>query len=179
MTYTFFVRTAGAMSDAIQALRRDAEGADPASLPFGATSLEDFVAQSLFTSRIAAGLLSVLAAASILLAAIGLYGVTAYAVAQRTSEIGIRVTLGARPEQILSGVLRQGLGFAVLGLGTGWLAAMALTRLGAPKLAGVSAMDPLIYCSTAIFVVAIAISAIAIPAWRAMRLDPTVALRYE
>jgi predicted permease len=177
--FTFFVRTTGSVTDAIAALQRDSRAIDPASPAFDATSLEDFIAQSLFTNKIAADLLSVLAATAILLAAIGLYSVMAYTVARRTSEIGIRVALGARPADVLGMVIRQGLVFGLAGLLLGSLGAAALARVLSSSLVAVSPVDPLVYSAAALFAVAIVLAATAIPARRAMRVDPMVALRYE
>ena len=177
--FTFFVRTTGSVTDAIAALLRDSRAVDPASPAFDATSLEDFIAQSLFTNKIAADLLSVLAGTAILLAAIGLYSVMAYTVARRTNEIGIRVALGARPADVLAMVIRQGLVFGLAGLILGSVGAAALARVLSSSLVAVSPVDPLVYSAAALFAVAIVLAATAIPARRAMRVDPMVALRYE
>ena len=179
MTYTFFVRTSGSLNDALAALGRDARKVDTASAPLSVFPLEEYILQSLFTNKIAADLLTILAATAIFLAAIGLYSVMAYSVARRTNEIGIRVALGARPGDVLRMVIRQGLVFGLTGLLIGAVAAAAIARVLASSLVAVSPVDPVVYAMAAAFAMAIVLAATAIPARRAMRVDPMVALRYE
>ena len=167
------------MSEAIAALRREAAAIDPALTIFDAEPMTEYVAASLFGAKIAASLLSVLSGLGLLLAAIGLYSVMAYAVAQRTSEIGIRVTLGAQPADIARLVMRQGLAFALAGLLMGSLAAAALARVVSAMLVGVSPADPLVYAVAAAFTMIVTLASAAIPAWRALRVDPAVALRWQ
>jgi ABC-type antimicrobial peptide transport system permease subunit len=100
-------------------------------------------------------------------------------VAQRTSEIGIRVTLGAQPRDIMRLVIRQGMTFALAGLLAGSLAAAALARVISSMLVGVSPADPLVYAVATVFTVLVALASAAIPAWRALRVDPAVALRWQ
>ena len=178
-TYTFYVRTSGSVGDAVGALGRDAHAVDAAARPLEVSTLEEFIQQSLFTNKIAADLLTILAGTAIFLAAIGLYSVMAYSVVRRTNEIGIRVSLGAQPGDVLGMVLHQGLVFGVAGLLAGSLAAVALARLLRSNLVAVSPVDPGVYALAAIFALAIILAATAIPARRAMRVDPMVALRYE
>ncbi len=176
---TFYVRTKGSVEQAIIALRREAQAIDPSVPVFNTTSLNESIAGSLFGQKIAATLLSVLAGSALLLASIGLYGVMAYSVAQRTNEIGIRMALGARPADILLMVARESLAFAVAGLGVGCVGAIALTRLISTMLVRVSPTDPGIYALVGAFTILIALAATAIPARRAMHVDPMVALRFE
>src|SRR5262249_54903827 len=143
------------------------------------TPLKDYIGISFFAQRIAASLLSVLAGIAFLLASIGLYGVMAHAVAQRTNEIGIRVTLGARRADVLRLVAGQGLGFALAGAAIGSAVALLLGRLVRAFLVNVSPTDPRIYAAAAGFAIALALVATAIPVRRALRVDPMVALRYE
>jgi ABC-type antimicrobial peptide transport system permease subunit len=103
----------------------------------------------------------------------------AYSVAQRTGEIGIRVTLGAQPREIMRLVMRQGMAFALAGLLVGSLAALALARLVSAMLVAVSPADPVVYAGAAAFTVLITLASVAIPAWRALRVDPAVALRSQ
>jgi ABC-type antimicrobial peptide transport system permease subunit len=133
----------------------------------------------LYGQKVAAILLNVLGGLGLLMAALGLYSVMSYSVAQRTAEIGIRVALGAKPRDMMLLVLRQSLGFAVTGLAVGSLAAALLARMVAAVLVSVSPADPLVYAGTAGFIVAIALLSAAIPAWRALRVDPMVALRCQ
>jgi predicted permease len=176
---TFDVRTSGSVNEAIAALRREAAAIDPALTIFDAEPMTEYVAASLFGAKIAASLLSVLSGLGLLLAAIGLYSVMAYAVAQRTGEIGIRVTLGAQPRDIMRLVIRQGLAFAAAGLVVGSLAAAALARVVAAMLVGVGPTDPLVYAAATGFTVLVTLASAAIPAWRALRVDPAMALRWQ
>jgi putative ABC transport system permease protein len=113
------------------------------------------------------------------LAAGGLYGVVSYGVTQRTKEIGIRVALGARREQLVRMVLGQGMVLVMLGLLIGTIGAMLAARLVASLLFGVDETDPLVFASAAVTLAAAAVLANLIPAWRAARLDPQAALREE
>jgi predicted permease len=179
MTYTFFVRTSGPLTDAMTALRRDAHAVDVGSAPLNVTTLEEFILQSLFTIKIAADLLTILAGTAIFLAAIGLYSVMAYSVARRTNEIGIRISLGAQSSDVLAMVVRQGLLLGFAGLAAGAVASVALARLLRSSLVSVSPADPAVYAAAAGFALVIVLVATAIPARRAMRVDPMVALRHE
>jgi predicted permease len=176
---TFNVRTSGPVNEAIAALRREATAIDPQLTIFDAEPMTEYVAASLFGAKIAANLLSVLSGLGLLLAAIGLYSVMAYAVAQRTGEIGIRVTLGAQPRDIMRFVIRQGLVFAAAGLVVGSLAAAALARVVAAMLVGVGPADAQVYAVAAAFTALVTLASAAVPAWRALRVDPAVALRWQ
>lgn len=176
---TFHVRTTGSMNEAIAAIRREAAAIDPSLTIFDAEPMTEYVSASLFGAKIAANLLSVLSGLGLLLAAIGLYSVMAYSVAQRTSEIGIRVTLGAQPRDIMQLVIRQGMRFAVAGLLVGALVAAALARVVSSVLVAVSPADPLVYTLAGVFTIFITLIAATIPARRALRIDPATALRFE
>lgn len=176
---TFHVRTSGSVSDAIAAIRRESAAIDPALTIFDAEPMNEYVAASLFGTKIAATLLGVLSTLGLLLAAMGLYSVMAYSVAQRTAEISIRVTLGAQPREVMRLVLRQGMIFALGGLFVGFLASAALARLVSAMLVTVSPADPLVYAAAAAFTLLIALASMAIPVWRALRVDPAVALRSQ
>jgi predicted permease len=176
---TFEVRTSGSVNEAIAGLRREAAAIDPGMTVFDAEPMTEYVAASLFGAKIAASLLSVLSGLGLLLAAIGLYSVMAYSVAQRTGEIGIRVTLGAQPRDIMRLVIQQGVTFAFAGLVVGSLAAAALARVVSAMLVGVGPADPAVYAAAAAFTVFVALVSAAIPAWRALRVDPAVALRWQ
>jgi predicted permease len=176
---TFYVRTSGSVEQAMLAIRRESHALDPALPVFNTTSLSEFITASLFGQKIAANLLSVLAGIGLLLAAVGLYGVMAYSVAQRTNEIGIRMTLGAQRGDVLGMVVRQGLKYVLPGFVVGAFLAAVLARAASAALVAVSPADPGAYGFAAVFIILVTVGSTAIPAWRAMRVDPMVALRYE
>ncbi len=179
MGVTFFVRTAGAPEAAIAAMRQAARATDPDVALFGAEPLTESIAAALFGQKVAASLLSVLGGVAVLLAAIGLYSVMAYSIAQRTHEIGIRIALGARPWDVIGMALRRGMAFAFGGLAIGLVGAVALTRLASAALIRVSPADPAIYAGVALFLAAIAGLASWLPARRAAKVDPMVCLRVQ
>jgi ABC-type antimicrobial peptide transport system permease subunit len=133
----------------------------------------------MFANRTAASLASVLGILGTLLAALGIYGVLSYGVSQRIREIGIRIALGAQRGHVLRLIVGRGLRLAVLGAAVGVIAAAAITHWMSSLLFGVSATDPLTFAVVLLLVTAVAALAAYIPARRAMRVDPVVALRYE
>jgi len=179
MGLAFYVSTLGSLSEAMQAIRRESQAVDAMVPAFEVMPLSEWIAGSLFGQRIAASLLSVLAAIAFVLASVGLYAVVAYTVAQRTQEFGIRLSLGAQPRDVLGLIVKQGLAFALTGTAVGAAITLLLGRTLKSFLVNMSAADPLIFTATTAFVVALALVAAAIPARRAMRVDPIVALRYE
>jgi putative ABC transport system permease protein len=142
-------------------------------------TLEQVLSASLARRRLYMILLGVFAGAALLLASVGIYGVVSYSVNQRTQEMGIRIAVGAERGDVLRLVLGQGARAALLGIAAGIAAALALTRLMASLLFGVSASDPLTFLAVATLLTLVALSASYIPARRAMRVDPMVALRHE
>jgi ABC-type antimicrobial peptide transport system permease subunit len=134
---------------------------------------------SLFPSRLAASLLGGFGVLALVLAAIGVYGVVAYSVSQRTREIGIRMALGARPGDVLRMVLRQGMVLAAAGLVVGLVGAVAATRLLESLLYEVSATDVGTYTAVSLLLTAVVFVACVVPAWRAARVDPVRALRWD
>ena len=161
------------------AVRRVVQGIDPDVFVPQLTPMTSLLAQRLAQPRFNMMLLGIFATVAMLLAAIGIYGVIAYSVTQRTREIGIRMALGAQRTQMLGMVLRQSLTVVTIGLVIGLLAAFAATRLLASLLYGVGANDILTYATVVLLLSAAALLASYIPARRAMRVDPMVALRYE
>src|SRR5947199_2012342 len=141
--------------------------------------MTNFLSTQLAQPRFNMMLLAVFAGIAMVLAAIGIYGVIAYSVAQRTREIGIRMALGAQRTQMLGMVLRQSLTVVVVGIAVGLVAAFGATRLLASLLYGVGANDILTYASVVFLLGAAALLATYIPARRAMKVDPMIALRYE
>lgn len=175
------VRTTGDPLSLAEAVRRECLAVEPGLVIFFTRSMETFAANlpAAFLRRYPALLLGVFAGLALLLAAIGIYGVMAYTVAQRTNEIGIRVALGAQTTDVLRLVLGQGLRLALAGVVVGVLAAFGLTRLLTSLLFGVSATDPLTFAALAALLLAVAALACYFPARRAASVDPLVALRYE
>jgi putative ABC transport system permease protein len=141
--------------------------------------MREIVSSSIAGRRFSMLLLGIFAALALVLAGVGIYGVISYAVAQRTHEIGIRMALGARPGDVLRVVVAQSMMPVLAGVGIGLAAALALTRLMANMLYGVKASDPGTFCAVALILSAVALAASIIPARRATRIDPTIALRHE
>ena len=162
----------GSISDAVQ-------GVNSQIVVYGAETMSDVIADSLAEKRFAMELLGVFAVLAVILSAVGIYGVISYIAAQRTQEIGIRMALGAEKGSVLRMVLREAGVMALIGVGIGLVAAFALTRLMASILFGVSTHDPLTYVGVAALLMLVALAACYIPARRAARVDPMVALRYE
>jgi putative ABC transport system permease protein len=165
-----------AMTSAIRAVVASIDKDQPI---FDISTMNEVVTNSVSTRRITLILLGLFSALALLLAAIGIYGVISYSVAQRTHEIGIRMALGAHRGDVLRMVLKQGGKIAIVGVAIGIVAAIALTRLMARLLFSVSSFDPLTFAGVAILLTIVALAACYIPARRAMRVDPIVALRYE
>jgi putative ABC transport system permease protein len=142
-------------------------------------TMQDVIANSVQRRRFSMLLLTIFAAVAMLLAAIGLYGVMSYAVAQRTKEIGIRMALGARRPDVLALVVKQGMTLVLMGIAAGTLLSLAMTRLISGMLFGITATDPLTFAAVAVLLGTVAFLANYLPARRAASVDPIVALRYE
>jgi len=172
-------RTTAEAPGVVSAIRREVAALDP-NLPVQhIETLREQVDLYLWPARMSAGLVTALGGVGLLLAAIGLYGVMSYAVAQRTREIGIRMALGARGRDVLGAVIGQGMRLTLAGVAIGLAAAWALTRFLESLLYGVSARDPLTFVGVPLALAAVAWLACYIPARRATKVDPLVALRRE
>ena len=176
---TLVARTVGDSKSALAALRSELERLD-ATLPlYNVQTLSDHMSVPLFPFRMAATVLGSFGILAIVLAAIGIYGVMSYVVAGRTREIGVRIALGAARRDVLLLIIKQGMTLAVVGLGIGLLVAFGVAQLLAKLLFGVSAVDPLTFAGVALLLALVAALACYIPARRATKVDPLVALRYE
>jgi len=161
------------------AIKGQVAALDPTLPAANIQRLEETVSESVNQPRFTATLLGLFAAVALLLAAVGIYGVMAYSVAQRTQEIGIRMALGAHPGHIVTMVLRQGMGETALGVTAGLAAALALTGAIEKLLFKIEPTDPLTFAGVVAVLASSAFAACWIPARRATRVDPMVALRYE
>jgi len=179
MGLAVYIRTAGEPSAAAALVRREVRGIDPNVTVIDAMPLAQHVVQTLYAEKIAADLLSVLGTLALLLAAVGLYSVMAYAVTQRTHEIGIRMALGATRKDVLKLIVGQGLALTLVGIGAGLVAALALTRLLASFLYGTTTTDPTTFIGVPVLLASVALLASYLPARRATKVDPMVALRHE
>ncbi len=141
--------------------------------------MNEVIADSLAARRFSMILLDAFAAIALLLASVGLYGIISYLVGQRSHELGIRIALGAKPRDVLGLVLNQGMKMALGGVALGLVAALALTRLLTKMLYGVSATDPVTFAIITLLLTSVALLACLIPARRATKVDPLIALRYE
>jgi putative ABC transport system permease protein len=144
-----------------------------------AETLDQILAESLARRHLYMVLLGIFSSAALLLAAVGIYSMVSYSVSQRTREMGIRLAIGAERKDVLLLVLGQGAKVALLGIAVGIAAALSLTRLMSNLLFGVGATDPLTFAGVAMLLTLVALFTSYIPARRAMRVDPMVALRYE
>jgi len=173
------VRTAAEPTQIAAAARNEVLNLDPTRPIFNLKTLERRVHEQTSPKRIMTALMGVFAMVALLLAGVGLYAVIAYAVSQRTSEIGVRLALGAQPWNILRLIMRQGLKLTLTGIIVGLAGAFALTRILAPLLYGVTAADPLTFILISLLLLFVALLACWLPARRAIRVDPIIALRCE
>jgi putative ABC transport system permease protein len=176
---TLVVRADSDPNRLIGAIRNEVQQLDNELPVFNVKTLDQYLSASVAEPRFNTLLIGSFAGLALLLTAIGLYGVMSYAVTQRTHEIGIRMALGARPRDVLRLIIGQGMGMAVIGMGIGIAAAYGLTRVMASLLYGVSATDPTTFAVVIALLTVVALLACYIPARRATKVDPMVALRYE
>lgn len=173
------VKTRSEPTELSAALQREVLAVDKDQPISEIRSMESLMADSISRTRFATLLISIFAGVAFVLASVGIYGVMSYSVTQRTNEIGIRMALGATGPNVLRLVLRRGLVLAGCGVAVGLIGSLALTRLLTSLLFGVSATDPVTFVVVSILLTAVAVIATYIPARRAMKVDPLVALRYE
>ena len=173
------LRTAAEPQKLAAAIRREVRQVEPMQAVTAIQPMEQYISASLARPRLYAALLGAFAALALLLAAIGLYGLMAYAVSRRTHEIGIRMALGAQPRDVLRSTLGQGARLVLAGLVLGIACAIALSPLLTSLLYGVSASDLRTYAGVAALLGGVALIAAYVPARRASRVHPMVALRYE
>jgi putative ABC transport system permease protein len=173
------VRAAGNPLSLTPSIRQELRSMDQDQALFQARLLEEEISNSLSQRRFNSLLLVIFAALAGILAAVGIYGVIAYTVTQRTHEIGVRLALGARPVDVLKLILGRGIKLTLIGIGIGLFAAFALTRVLATLLYGVSTTDPATFLGVPLLLTAVALLASYLPARRATKVDPMIALRYE
>jgi putative ABC transport system permease protein len=178
-TVSLSVRASGDPAQLIGAIRQQVLSTDKDQPVFNARTMEQVIAESIASRRFAMLLLSIFACVALLLASVGIYGVMSYSVTQRTHEIGIRMALGASTRDVMKMIVGHGMGLTLLGVGCGLVAAILLSRFLSSLLFGVSAADPLTYGGVSLLLILVALVACYIPARRATRVDPMVALRYE
>ena len=177
---TFLVARSSSQNPGLaNAMTSEVHAVDPSAVVYGIRSMQDRLHDSLARQRFSSTMLGAFALFALLLAAVGLYGVMSYLVTQSTRDIGILVALGARRETILSLVVRQGMQLTLIGIFAGLSGAVALTRVMASLLFGVTTTDAATFVAVPTLLAVVAFAATVIPAWRASKVDPMVALREE
>jgi ABC-type antimicrobial peptide transport system permease subunit len=172
-------RTTAAPASIVSGIRDAEAKVDATAVTYNVRPMQEIVANSIAKQRLTMILLSVFSTLALALSAVGIYGVISYLTGQRTHEIGIRVALGASASDVLRMIVGEGMRIALIGVGIGIAAALGLTRLITKLIYGVGAYDPLTFLGVALLLSGVALVACYIPARRAMRVDPIVALRYE
>jgi putative ABC transport system permease protein len=176
---TLVLRTSVDPVGLVSAVRKQVSDLDKNLPVFGVQTMDDVLSAEVASQRFNAGALAGFAGLAVLLAGVGIYGVMAYAVSQRTREMGVRMALGAGQGNVLRMILNQGLRLAVIGVGLGLAASLGLTRLMTGLLFGVKPSDPETFVFVTVALLVVALAACWVPAWRATRVDPVIALRYE
>jgi putative ABC transport system permease protein len=178
-TMTLVLRTQAEPNSMVGAVRGEVQKLDPDLAVFNVKTMQDLVGGSLAQPRFRTLLLGVFACMALILAATGLYGVIAYAVTQRTNELGVRMALGAQKSDVLKMVVGEGAQLAAMGIGIGLVVAFPLMRIISRLLFGVNAADPLTFAATSSLILLVALAASYLPALKAIKVDPLVALRHE
>jgi predicted permease len=173
------VRTAGNPAAVMPAVLKQVQSLNQNMALTNPNTIQDLIAQGLWPPRTGAALFAIFGLLGMVLASVGIYGVMAYSVTQRTNEIGLRMALGARPWDVLRLVVGQGMRLTLTGVAVGILCALAVTRLLGNLLFGISTYDPFTFGTVSALVTAVALLAAWLPARRASRIDPVVALRQE
>jgi len=176
---TLLIRTEGDPKGLLASVRREVQALDPDAVPIDLETMQQYMALPLFPAHTTGLLLGAFGILALVLAVTGLYGVISYAVSQRTHEIGIRMALGAERRDVLRLVVGQGLGLTLIGVAIGLAGAFAATRALSSLLYGISPTDPVTFLGVSFLLTAVALLACYIPARRAVKVDPMVALRYE
>jgi putative ABC transport system permease protein len=173
------LRTEGDPTTVMGSVRQAVAEIDSREVVYNVQTMNEVVSNSFAARRLSMMLLGVFAALALVLACVGIYGVISYLVGQRTHEIGVRMALGAQRRDVLRLVIGHGTRMALIGVAIGIVAALGLMRLMANQLFGVSAHDPLTFVGVGVLLIIVAVAACYIPARRAMRVDPMIALRHE
>jgi putative ABC transport system permease protein len=173
------IRSSMEPSALISAIRGELRAMNPDLPLYSIKTMDDLVDESVAPRRFALALIGLFAGLALLVASIGIYGVISYSVTERTQEFGLRMALGAMRGDVLQMVLWRGLRMVAIGIAVGTLGALAVTRVLASYLFGVTGHDPVTFAAVAGISIAVAVAACAIPALKATRVDPMVALRYE
>jgi predicted permease len=173
------VRTSSDPLRLSSAVVREIHAVNPNAAVYQIRTMQDRLYDSLARQRFSTTMLGAFALFGLILAAIGVYGVMSYLVAQGTHDIGVRMALGAQRTRIIQMILRQGVELAAVGIGAGLIGALALTRAMSGLLFGISATDALTFCAVVLILAMVGVLATYIPAWRATKVDPIVALREE
>jgi ABC-type antimicrobial peptide transport system permease subunit len=176
---TLHLRAMGDPKALTHAVQKEIESLDPNIAIANLSTFAELRQAQLFPSRAMAIVSSLFGLLALLLAGVGIYGITSYMVGQRTREVGIRIALGAQRSDILRLIVGQGVLITLIGVGVGLGAALALTRLLSSELFGVSATDGATFVGVSIVLIVVAFLACYLPAQRAMKVDPMIALRYE
>ena len=173
------IRTQSDSSAIVAAVRREVAAIDPSQPIARVRTMNEWLGLSVAAPRYRTTLFALFAGLALMLSAVGIYGVMSYSVGQRTHEIGVRMALGARQGDVLKLVVRQGMTLVLIGVGLGLIGAFALTRVIASLLFDIGARDPVTFSGVSLLLAAVALCACCVPAWRATKVDPLEALRYE